>query len=444
MFEFGRELKRIFGATGGRLEADPSLLELLDASMLASQGKACDISAGRVSTRDPFRAWLESAAVWREHARRSGDPATLRKAASSAQSAVRAARATRETGRAALEQALISLTGVDLFGDVALLETARDLLDTARAALGEPVFDARLEAAWARLKAREALAQDDYSLALEAAALFDSAVHRLERLAADRANDAVRLDAALIRIERADLIAGFGVRRRETRLLEAAAGDAEGLLKTLNADYEPLTWAHAAEVLGTSLVSLGEMQGRTEHIAEGVSWLAQIGERFTRDHSPLDWARFQHALGVGLQSLGEACDNDSAFVQAARALDEALDVLGTAPVAMRCTIANNRAACLARSAERSGDLVALSRAEAAFKAELATLDGRVDPVAWAVLQVNLARVYEARAELVGAFREREAAVYALEEAIDVFCNQGLKGLAETACDALLRVRDAAG
>ena len=88
-------------------------------------------------------------------------------------------------------------------------------------------------------------------------------------------------------------------------------------------------------------------------------------------------------------------------------------------------------------------IAALAGAEGAFKAELKAVDARADPIAWAVLQVSLARLYEARAELIEVFRERESAVYALEEALETFCEFGLKTLAETASTALERIRGGA-
>jgi hypothetical protein len=191
--------------------------------------------------------------------------------------------------------------------------------------------------------------------------------------------------------------------------------------------------------VGSALVSLGEIEGSCESIAEGVSTLADAGERIAREHSPLDWARLKHAFAVGVQALGEACDSEPAFQRAEAAFDEAHRALVSAPLALRSTVANNRAACLARNAERRGDLEALAHAEAAFKIELAAQTPLGDPIAWAVLQVNLARVYETRADLMGAFANRDAAVYALEEALEVFAEHGLKALAESASAALERV-----
>ena len=439
MFEFGRELKRILGAESDGGSLDAALLELLDPAMLAAQARQTAIDAGRVSARHPYGAWMKASALWREHARRTGDAASLRHAATAAESSARVAQTAAEAGRAAMEQGLASLAGVDLYGDLALLEAAEARFRVAAKCEGDALYEARLDAGWARLASRRALSADSYDAALEAAALFDRAVHRLDEIAGARFGGAARMEAALCRIERADLLSGFGLRLHDGRLIEKACGDLEALLSELNPDFEPLTWARAAELKGAGLAAVGELNGAPEKIAEGVSTLALASEAFLREHSPMDWARTRHALALTLQALGEACDSDAAFDSAETAFAEAATIASGAHLAIRATVANNRAACMARMAERRGDLGSLTRAEACFKAELAAVDPSADPVSWAILQVNLARVYEARAELLGGFVQRESAVYALEEALEVFCDLGLKSLAETATAALERI-----
>ena len=86
------------------------------------------------------------------------------------------------------------------------------------------------------------------------------------------------------------------------------------------------------------------------------------------------------------------------------------------------------------------DLAVLDAAEAAFKIELSNLAAGSDPTAWALLQVNLARLYEARADITGRDRgERASASMALEAALDVFAEQGLRSLSMVAADALERL-----
>ncbi|HEY3814974.1 MAG TPA: hypothetical protein VGL66_17280 [Caulobacteraceae bacterium] len=442
MFEFGRELKKALGAGDAPGEPDSSLYELLDIQALAAQGRCGDIDAGRVSAKHPFPMWLRSAAIWREHARRTGDVLALRRAAAAAVSAGRNAASQAEHARAALEQALTSLLGADLYGDEQLDAATRNSLKVAAGAAADDIGAAKIEHAHARLVSRDALAAGDYGKALEAAALFDCVVHRLDGLAAASNCETVRYEANLARIERADLLASFGARLHDEKLLRRVELNMASLLKQVDGDSAPLLWARAAEVLGAAEVALGEIQGRPEAMAKGAAILTTALDRFTRDHSPLDFARLNHALAVALQSLGDATENRGVYLEAENAFDAALTVVEGTALTLRATTAANRAACLARRAERTGDLGALSVAETAFKGEAAKIDPAHDPVGWAVLQINLARIYEARADLLGGFSNRDAAVYALEEAREVFCEHGLKSLAESAAAGLERVRAA--
>ena len=442
MFEFGRELKKALGANDALGEPDASLNELLDVQALAVRGRAHDIDAGRVSAKHPFPLWLRSAAIWREHARRTGDVLALRRAAAAAVSAGRCASSEAEQARAALEQALTSLLGADLYGDEALTDATRNSLKVAAATPADEVGTVKIEHAHARLVSRDALAAGDYGKALEAAALFDCVIHKLDVLAVERRCNATRYEADLARIERADLLAGFGARMSDVKLLQRVALNLATLLAQVDGGYEPLLWVRAAEILGAVEVALGEIHGRPEEIAKGVAILITALDRFTRDHSPLDWARLHHAHAVALQSLAEATDNRAIYLEAETAFETALAVVDGTSLTLRAMTASNRAACLARRAERTGDLHALSVAETAFKGEAAKADPVNDPVGWAVLQLNLARIYEARADLLGGFPNRDAAVYALEEAREVFCEHGLKSLAESAAAGLERVRAA--
>ncbi len=444
MFEFGRELKRMFGLGLGRDRCDPSFLELVELKLLAGHGRAAETAAAGSSAREPLGHLLDAALIWREHARRSGDVSSLLKSAKAIEAAERRSVGAADLARGQLEGALTSLVGADLFGDPDLLEAARRRLNAAASLEGDAAHEARLYAAWARLASREALKACDFDRAIEAAALFDQAVHALDSLAQTPTGRYMRLEAAEARAERAELLATFGQTRREPRLLEAAVKDLSQLLDRLNPDYEPLTASRVAELLGSSLSALGDIAGRTELIAEGVSLLAEVGDAFPREHSPLDWARHRHALALALQALGEACDSDDAYTQAERVLEEAWIVAGPTPTVGRANLANNRAACVARRAERLGDLTALGRAETAFKAELCATRPEADPVSWAVLQVNLARVYEAKAELEGGgFKAREAAIYAYGSAFDVFCEHGMRSLSDSAAAGLERVKEKA-
>ena len=104
---------------------------------------------------------------------------------------------------------------------------------------------------------------------------------------------------------------------------------------------------------------------------------------------------------------------------------------------LRSVIAYDRAACLARRAEKSGDAFALAEAEAVFRTDLAARSAHADPVGWAVVQLALARVYPARAERRGELAD---AAFALTEALEVFTDHGQATLAQTTLATLEKVR----
>jgi hypothetical protein len=75
-----------------------------------------------------------------------------------------------------------------------------------------------------------------------------------------------------------------------------------------------------------------------------------------------------------------------------------------------------------------------------MKIELSRGEARRDPVGWALAQVHLARLYEARMVLTGKDRgERANAVTALDAALDVFAEHGLRSMSLTAVEALERL-----
>ena len=448
MFEFGRELRRLFGAEGlnpprdGLTGGDSSLLELLDLKLLVAEAKACDVAAGRVGAKDRAQRKLEAAIVWREVARRSGDAAALRKAAAQAEAAAELfGRDRRPDGwaRARCEQAYCGLSGAELFGDEGLNAAAqvafRDALSVARGGLAKPLAEIGL----LTVEGRALLAAGDAGAARALSARFASPIAGLQSMT--RRCRAARLLVAEARLIRADLLLGWGARLSDRDLVREGLAEVEVAGKDLDMDYEPLTGARVAAMRGQAMALLGETVGRVETVIDGVNALAEVLDDLTRDHSPLDWARVQTALAQGLQAMGEASVSERAYEQAVTCYDRAAMVLKSVPsLALRALVASNRALCLARSAELSGDLAVLDAAETAFRVELSALSPGRDPVGWALLQVNLARLYEGRLEITGRDRgERAAAATALSAALDVFAEQGLRSLSVVASDALERL-----
>jgi len=449
MFELGWEFLRKLaperlrpiqdGLTGG----DAALLELLDLKLLQQEAKAADVAAGRVGARDRAQRRLEAATVWREMARRTGDAALLRKAAASAEAAAagfEAARRSEGWARARCEQAVCAMLGAELFGDTGLEAAAEVAFQEARAAARGGLSAALADLGLAVVAARRELGRADALEAEAAAARFSAPIAALDAISRRAALG--RALAAEGRLIRADLLCGWGLKLKNERLLNLALADAAAAASRVDPAYEPLTWARAEGLRGQALTLLGELTGDVDLIASGATALAAGLDQLSRDHSPLDWARTQIALGQTLQALGEASAEPRAYEHAVTCFDRAglvLNVLAASP--LRGLAAGARAACLARQAELTGDLAILDAAEAAMKTQLTGLQTRRDPLGWALAQLHLARLYEARMEITGRDEGRRAsALTALEAAFDVFADHGLVSLSALASDALQRLR----
>ena len=447
MFELGRELRRFFTAdrakpTDGLTGGASSLLELLDAQLLAQEAKAADIAAGRISAKDKPRRRLEAAIVWREVARRTGDAVALRKAAAGAETAATGFEtAHRKDGwaRARCEQAFCALLGAEIFGDPGLNAAAEAAFKDARASirggLAAPLADVGLLA----IEGRHLLDSADAAQARAFIARFDTPIMALDAIA--KRVTAARALAAEARLIRVDLLCGWGARLKDNDLLELAAREAQVAGDRLDNAYEPLTWVRAKILHGQALALRGETFGDVDALAAGAGALALALDNLSRDHSPLDWARTQVALAQALQALGEASSDARAFEHAVSCYDRAGVVLKDTPtLPLRGQAAGARAVCLARQAEITGDRAVLDVAEAAMKIELAALSPRRDPVGWALAQLHLARLYEARIAMSGEDKKtRAAALMALDVALDVFADHGLRSLSVLAYDAVERL-----
>ena len=437
MFELGRELKRLFRSDGpvdGMTGGDSTLLELLDLNMLRAEGRAAVIAAGRVSAKDPAKRYLEAAVVWRELARRTGDPASLRKAASLAERAAAGfdqLQRPRQWALARCEQGRCALIGAELFGDEGLNAAADFAFTEARTAAGSGIGAATAATGQLVIEARRLLAKGDRDAVLDLARRFDAPLEQLKAHARRHAD--TRIAVAEARRVRADLLAVAGLRLKDPALLRQALAGLNQDLDNLDPAYEPLSWARASMLRGGTRAALAEMEADITEIAAAIADLAEALDQMSCDHSPLDWAHGQQTLASALQVLGDAADSDRAFDQAAGCYDRALLVLTDQPSLLeRAHAVYHRAVCMARRAEISCDLNGLNEAEAALRQELASSSASRDPVGWAVRQLNFARLYEARVGVTGQDRgERAASALALSAALDVFGEHGLRSLADT-------------
>ena len=444
MFEFGRELRRIF-RNQGRVDTDPSLYELLNLKLLITQGRALDIEGGRVSTKYRFGPYIEAAQVWREYARRTGDPAAVRRAASAAENAGKEAKTALEGAQAVLEQALTCILGVDLFETWELLASAERLLAEGRVVVADDeALRTRFNRAEAMLAARLAVRQgvaEDLEPALLAMSHIDRAIERADHQVRKTQSARDKIDAAQARFERGDLLMLVGLDRSDASLMAAVIKDFEALRIRLDAAYEPVTHARVMLRLAQAHIWRGQIEGRPEVISEGIALLTKDDEPVDYEHSPLDWVEHRHVLAMGLQALAELTMNQDIYDKAMAVYDQALKRPMQKPLRLRAQVVNNRAGCLARHAELKGDMKALDSAEMIFKDELRGVRANEDPVSWAILQTNLARLYVARGDITGFMMERAEAAYALEAAHDIFVEHGMKSLGRSAMEYLDRVRE---
>lgn len=443
MFEMGREIRRLFAQDvpkDGLSLGDAGLLELLNLTLLKAECRAADIAAGRISAKDRPQRLLDSAMVWREYARRSGDAVALRKSASLAEQSAAAFNAEgrpKGAARARCEQALVAIAGAQLFAEDGLNAAAEYVL--AEIAPGSDFARGAL----AGLNARTLLSSGGMEEVLAAAGVWDGPLAALDAQVRDAA---AGMAARRLRCDRAEFLTGCGARLHAPRLFEMAISDLDRAGHGLDPAYRPMSLARVQELRGLALAGLGEATGDLTPLLRAAEILAAASDALTPDHSPMDWARLHNAWAQTLMALGEAGDCEAAFDKAIAAFGQALGVLdgATSGLALRATVAQNRASALVRRAELSGDIHSLDEAEAVFRCELGALRAPIDPVAWAVVQMNLARIYRARAEASGQPGEAHArAGEALTAALDVFGEHGLRSLAAMADRELEALRAAA-
>jgi hypothetical protein len=369
-------------------------------------------------------------------ARRTGEVESLKRAARAAGEAAGEGEADKRLLAAArIEQAEAVLLAGDLYDEPDALPAAEGWIDLAEAAAArQPDILARVESLRARALARRALASGSPErLAMAEAALIQALVGLGEQAALPKL--AARANLAC---ERYELALARAVRCKDRALTATLAKDLAGLAEEIDADYLPLSWARAESLRGQALAAEGDLSGEAARIADAAQALAAAAEAAPLDHSPLDRARISHHLAHALQALGEVCDEDGLFDHSIAAFDQAEAALAAVPELILSSLtAHDRAAAEARRAERTGDLVALDRAENAFRRQLG--EGKA-PVAWAVAQMALARIYEIRAGITGDLSERPVAAFALAEAKAVFAERGLKILTETADAGLKRLQ----
>lgn len=402
MFEFGRDLRKLFEKA--RESEDLGWLELIGADLVEAEAARESIDAGRVSCTRPFHSWLRAAALWREHARRTGRRTSLERARSAASDAMRQAATPDQQALAAVAAGETHLLQFDLFGGPEALTAA--LSDLSGLGPDRSTTRAAMAALQARMTARTARLTGEAPAMLEATALLETAL-RGARVLPPAATDDLRLDRAALALE-------AGVRLRDVRLLDQAGRDLRVLVEAASPDYRPLTRARALALAGTGLLALARLAGDEAAIAQGMALFDAAADQFTPDHSPLDWVAVQlvQSGSTPLARLAEAetLTSEPGLIVGALARERHLE----AKVAL---------------AETMADLSALTMLETQVRRRL-TASGAIQPLDWAADQIGMAQIVLARGRLTG--RPPRAVGLMLAEAMETARECGAPALLDRA------------
>jgi hypothetical protein len=402
MFEFGRDLRKLFEKA--RESDDLGWLELIGADLVEAEARRESTDAGRVSCTEPLVRWMRASALWREHARRTGNRTSLDRAASAASDAARHTTTPDQTAATAIESGEIHLLRFDLFGGPEKLTAA--LMDVQTLTAERPATRAAAAALHARLTARRARLSGEASAMLDAAALLDSAVHGARGLCRTM-EDELRLDRAALSLE-------AGVARRDGRLLDQAGRDLRVLVEASSPDYRPLTRARALALAGSGMIALARLARNEAAAEQGQALFDAAAEQFTPDHSPLDW--------VAVQLVQAQADTPLLPLTQAEALTrEPGLVLG-------CLARERRLAAATNLAEDAGDLAGLAGLEAIVRQRLRASGS--PPLDWAADQIGMARLAMAKGRLTGV--EPRAVGLMLTEAAETAREWGAPALAQRA------------
>ena len=405
MFEFGKDLRRLF--VQARDSDDLGWLELIGVNLLAREAKSLTTDGGRVSCSQPSQTWRRASILWREHARRSGNPDSLAKALTTAEDSLKAAKSDDDRARALLAAAQAYVTKFDLFGDreavTLAAEVAREInakrLPTLASCAG---VHARIRARQARISERAQDRQD-------AAALMDAALHALTNHNPIEADD-LRLDSAALALE-------GGIIQRDHRLLDQAGRDLTALVEASSPDQRPLTRARALALCAAGLSALAAMAEDEAAMKTGHEMFDAAADQFFVDHSPLDWVAIQIARSIDPAAPVEPIRQSVALTTGQGTIlgALALDLLVAREI---------------ETAATAGDLTELTRIETRVRRRLA--DRSVIPTAidWAVDQIAMARLMIARSQLMGS--DPDQAAFVLAEAAEAARDHGVPVLADRA------------
>lgn len=376
MFEFGRDLRRLFEKA--RDSDDLGWLELIGLGLVEVEARQQTVDAGRVSCPRPHDAALRASALWREHARRCGAAASLDKAEAAARDAARHARNDDQTIRAALELAHTGMLAFDLCGEPERIDAALTLLKALPAARRSDTA-AAVAALNARLRARLASISGEIEALQDASSLMDAALHGLR--GQRPLEDDLRLDRAALALE-------AGLAARDPRLLDQAGGDLRALVEAASPEQRPLSRARALALCAAGMAALAAIADDVTARDQAHALFDAAADQFTPDHSPLDWAAIQ-VLRAERETLPLLV-----LIQAEALTEGGGLVLGALAHERRVAQETTRAGSV-------GDLSALLEIETGLRRRLVRPSILATPLDWASDQIGMARIALARARWTG-------------------------------------------
>lgn len=398
-----------------RASEDRSWVELIDASLLAREARGQRLD-GRPSRRRSGEQALRAAALWREHARRTGAQASLDRAGSALDRA-QTTTSRRVRIEATLERARLALLDLGLRGGADRARRMAQALDAAR--LAEPAGPA----AEALALRAEALGVTDDGVA-DLGARMGSLAQRLRDAGLDE-------DAAELILDQTAMTLAAGLRRADAELLERAGRDLSALVRDASPDHRPITRARALLLCAVGLAALGRLARSGDAELKASEMFSAAADQFTPDHSPLDWAAIELARQA---DVADASPGRLAVLTQAEALTagEGL-ILGA--------LARERRAAVSIAVAGS-DAGKLLRLEALTRRRVRTIDAREAPLDWAADQISLVRICLRAGRLAGrrpasglALAVIEAAAVAREHGAPALADRAERLLAEVTVDA---------
>lgn len=441
MFEFNKEFLRIFKSKHD-VGIDPSVFELLGLENLTTQARAFDTESGRASSKERFKPALEAARLWIEIARRSGDPAALKKATQAAEYAGRYASSVKKATLAALTQAEACLLTLELYHSAQLIGVTRDLLKTCTLPAQKDetlsclyaLCDARLATQEARLKGF-----DDLDPALEAMALIDKAVNLSDSALKKIITPSRKHTNALARFERADLLLDIAQNRSDQTIPQAIITEFEALRAKFDAYSEPVTVSHIVARLARAYGLLGRITKNADLIKQALFLLTLEESYHPEDHSLLDLVAHQVLMATILGWHFEVTQEADGLKKALTIIDFAV-LKNIAPNLKLFYEAHFIRLSLKTDAAQPDASPDWGLIDQQLKNEMKTIDPRHSAILWALYQLSLGKVYVLRSLRHGLSFDRLEANYALMAAHDIFEEKGLVGYEADARQWLLRVQ----